>query len=173
MMRQAMIGQTTIRQTWTSVLWKALIAGFAMAAAGFTGMPVWGLDGSQAVYVNGTVQAVAAGAEGTVDTTAATALDFHSTAGEFSIPYAQMNECEFHSEVKVHLGVAPAIAVAIVKKRAKNYFLTMTWQAEGGVPQVATLRFSKIEAQGLLPVLQARASNACHQRPGQYCGWVW
>jgi hypothetical protein len=38
MMRQTTIGQTATRQEWTLVLWKALIAGFAMAAAGFTGI---------------------------------------------------------------------------------------------------------------------------------------
>lgn len=162
-----------MRQAMEMALWKALIAGFAMAAAGFTGMPLWGLEGGHVLYMNGTVQGVAAGAEGTLDATVAAGLEFHSKAGEFSIPYAQMNECEFHSEVKVHLGVAPAIAVALVKKRAKNYFLTITWQAKDDVPQVATLELSKTEAQGLLPILQARASGACHQRPGQYCGWVW
>lgn len=73
----------------------------------------------------------------------------------------------------MHLGVAPAIAVALVKRRAKNYFLTITWQAERSVPGVATPQLSMREAQGLLPILQARASGACRQKPGQYCGWVW
>jgi hypothetical protein len=47
--------------------------------------------------------------------------------------------------------------VALVKKRAKVHFVTITWKDEQGVAEVVTLELSKNGSRGLMSVLDARA----------------
>jgi hypothetical protein len=135
--------------------------------------PTFAMDGEEVSYVNGTVQAMKAGAAGALDASSATALEFKSSAGQFSIPYASITSYQYREETKFHLGVLPAIAVALVKKRAKVHFVTITWQGERSVPEVVTLEASKLDSEGLLAVLHARATGACKTQPKQVCGRTW
>lgn len=135
------------------VMLTAVAAGSALAA---TGQP--------ATYVSGSLPGAKPGSVGTLDMTALATLDFRSSDGsQLSIPFAAIGKYEYREESKVHLGVLPAIAVALVKKRAKVHFITMVWKGNRGVTEVATLEMSNTAANGLMTLLRARVPNACRQ----------
>lgn len=150
-----------------------ILAAFVAIAVVSPSAAAFVLDGQQVAYVNGTVQMLKEGAVGTLDTSSATVLEFKSSAGQFTIPYAGISSYQFREESKFHLGVLPAIAVALVKKRAKVHFVTITWQGDRSVAEVVTLEGSKQDSEGLLTVLHARATWACKAKTKQFCGRVW
>ena len=81
----------------------------------------------QAEYLGGTVPSIKTGAIGQFDLSSASQLSFQSPAGSFSIPYAAITSYEFSQEVTHHLGVAPAIAVGLIKKRQRQHFLRISY----------------------------------------------
>jgi len=131
------------------------------------------LEQNQATYAIGTVQAVKMGTVGTVDLTSASELVFHSTAGEFAIPYAQVISYTWRDEVKKPLGVLPTIALALVIWPPKAHYVTVTWRGEHDAAEVATFEVSKLESRGLAALFEARAPGACKPRGGQVCGQQW
>lgn len=121
--------------------------------------------GQAATYVSGSLQETKPGTAGTLDMTAPATLDFHmSDGGQFSIPFAAIGNYEYREESKFHLGVLPAIAVALVKKRAKVHFVTMSWKGNRGATEVATLEMSKTAANGLMSLLRVRVPGTCGQK---------
>jgi hypothetical protein len=118
---------------------------------------VFALDGKDVAYVSGTVKGVSEGTAGGLETTLAEALEFRSSAGQFAIPYARIKSYQCREETKFHLGVLPAIAVALVKKRAKVHFVTIVWNDEGDTAEVAKLELSKNGSEALMDLLRARA----------------
>ena len=131
------------------------------------------LEQGEATYAIGTVRAVKMGSTGTVDMTSATELVFHSTAGQFAIPYAQVISYNWRDELKRPLGILPTIALALVIWPPKTYFVTVTWRGEHDAAEVATFEVSRLESRGLTSLLEARAPEACKPRSGQACGQQW
>ena len=115
----------------------------------------------EVAYIGGTSAAVKSGDFGTLDTTSSTDLVFSTTKGRLSIPYASLQRVEYSKEVLFHLGVAPAIAVSLVKRRERKHVFTLTYSDKEGVQQVAVFEVSKELPAILLPVLNARSPTAC------------
>ncbi len=147
----------------TVVVWAGMIFSAAQAFA---------VEGQEAVYVNGTVQTVKQGTAGSWVMTSDTALEFYSGVGGFSIPYAQIRSYQFREEVKIHLGVLAAGAVSLVKKRARNHFVVITWQTEQGTTDMVTIEVAKTAPKVLQSLFEARASGACKPQSGLVCGFV-
>jgi hypothetical protein len=128
------------------------------------------MDGPEVQYVNGTAPGVKEGSVGMVDTSVATALEFHAGATGFSIPYEGISVYKYREENRFRLGVLATIAVGIVKARSKRHLLTITWKDSNGVAEVVTLEASKDEAIGLVALLRARAAQAdCGTRMWPSC----
>jgi hypothetical protein len=133
---------------------------------------LFALGGDNITYVNGTAQNATDGTVGHLDTSSAVALEFHSGAGKFSIPYAGITLYQYREESKYHLGVLPAIAVGLFAPWAKLHFVTITWHGEQDTSEVVTLELSKSSTEALLALLSARATGACRPGSGKVCGRV-
>jgi hypothetical protein len=140
---------------------KKILAIILCVAALFAGHPVWAEDGIAALYANGTVPAIKSGTTGTLDSTSADALVFHSGTGGFSIPYSKITAARFHEENRFRLGVLPAIAVGLLKARAKRYTVTITWTDERGLAQVAEFEMPRQPSMALVTLVRLRAPQVC------------
>lgn len=111
----------------------------------------------QVKYAGGTDKVLQEGAVGRLDTSPQSSLVFESAGNKIEIPYAQIESFTFSEEVARHLGVLPAIGVALVKKRERKHFLRIVYHDEQNVTQVAIFEVPKGSPQALLAILQARA----------------
>jgi hypothetical protein len=121
-------------------------------------------NGMDANYSSGTAPGVKLGVAGKIETTSPTALEFHSNAGDFSIPYAGIMSARYREENRFRLGVLPAIGVGLLKARSKRHFATITWKDERGVVQVAIFENSRENSRALLTVVRVRAPQVCSSK---------
>jgi hypothetical protein len=119
------------------------------------------VEDTQVEYIGGTVQTIPAGAVGHLDISSGTILSFQYAGGTLAIPYNTIRSYEYTQEVAHHLGVAPAIAVGLVKKRQRRHFFRISYQDQTNVAQVLVLEVSKQMPTTLLAVLQVRAPQGC------------
>jgi hypothetical protein len=137
--------------------WIAVLLGLALAVAVVPALA----GGLVVTYLNGTVKAVAENAPGTHDTTTTAALQLQRGQNQVAIPYGAVTTYEYHDENRFRLGILPAIAVGLLKARAKRHLVTIGWKDESGAAQTATFATRRDRAQGLVKVLDARAPQAC------------
>jgi hypothetical protein len=100
-------------------------------------VPVGAVEGNEVMYAGGTVPNVQNGAIGRLDTTSLAAITFEYSGNELVIPYAKIASFEYSQEVARHLGVLPAIAVGLVKKRQRKHFFRISFQDDSGTTEVA------------------------------------
>jgi hypothetical protein len=129
----------------------------------------YAVNGFQVTYATGTVDGARQGVGGVLENTEAAGLRFRGDSGTFLIPYAKIRSYEYHEEGKYGLGVVPWIALRLVAARLKMHLVTITWQGDRNVPEVARLAMSKDTAEGLMAVLRARAERACEPRSAKSC----
>jgi len=135
--------------------------------------PCFAVEAGQVAYMSGTL-AVPQGTIGGFDTTSPEALVFKFTAsgsapGEVDIAYKNIGSFEYSTEVAHHLGVLPAVAVGLVKRRERRHFFTIKFTDSSDVPQAAIFEVPKRDPPGLLAILRARAPQACRLQ-GLNCG---
>jgi len=123
-------------------------------------IPAVALDGTDAVYVGGTVAQLKLGGTGSFDFSRGAGLVFQYAGGSYEIPYERVESYEHSKEVAVHLGVAPAIAVGLIKKRKRNHFVRITFKDSDGLNQVVVFEIPGKLPQVLMPILAARAPRA-------------
>lgn len=119
------------------------------------------VEDGQVRYVGGTAPGLSADSIGQLDTSSATALAFRYPGGDLVIPYAAMQSYQYTQEVAHHLGVAPAIAVGLVRKRQRCHFVRISYHDPDNVAQVIVLEVPKHMPATLLAVLQTRAPQGC------------
>jgi len=117
-------------------------------------------SGQDITYAGGTVASVKAGAAGSLDLSSGTTLRFNSLGGSLEVPYAAIRSYHASSEVAVHLGVAPTIAVGLVAARKRNHFVRITYQDSNHVTQVAVFQVPNTMLRYLMPALESRAPQA-------------
>jgi hypothetical protein len=120
--------------------------------------------GMEVTYTSGTAPGVRLGVDGVLEATSPTALEFHSSSGDFSIPYAGITVARYREENRFRLGVRPAIGVGLLKARSKRHLMTITWKDEGGVAQAAIFESSRQGALALLTIVRVRAPQVCSVR---------
>jgi hypothetical protein len=130
----------------------------------FSGLPAWASDGMEASYVSGTVPTTKLGATGMLDSTKPDVMEFHSSSGDFSIPYTRITAARYHEENRFRLGVLPAIAVGLLKARSKRHIVTITWKDEKELPQVARFEMSKQASMSIVTVIRVRAPQVCQPK---------
>ena len=134
-----------------------------------TPLPTSAVEGDQVMYVGGPVGALNKGALGKLDTTSPTALSFESSGGKLVIPFEEIDSYEYSQQVARHLGVLPAIAVGLVKRRQRRHFFRLTYHDESKTQQVAIFEVSKEAPRTLLAVLQGRAPQGCKPQASGRC----
>lgn len=120
-------------------------------------VPAGAVEDGQVMYTGGTVPALQAGVLGRLDTTSESALSFEYAGSKLAIPYARIDSYKYYEQVARHLGVLPAIAVGLVKRRQQRHFFQIGYRDESNLSQVAVFEVSKQMPQTLLAVLLARA----------------
>lgn len=119
--------------------------------------PAFAVEGSEVAYMGGTVPQLKEGVVGKFDLTSGAGVLFVYSGGSLEIPYGSIESYEHTQEVAVHLGVAPAIAVGLVKRRRRNHFVRITFKDGDGVHQVVVFEIPKTMPAVLMPTLAARA----------------
>lgn len=135
-------------------------------------IPSFALEGSEVAYAGGTISQLKEGAAGSLDMTSSTGLVFNYSGGRLEIPYGRIESYEQTQEVAVHLGVAPAIVVGILKQRRRNHYVRFTFRDGGNQPQVAIFEVAKTLPMVLTPTLLAKAPQArCGANNGSSAGY--
>ena len=124
-------------------------------------LPAGAVEDEQVMYAGGTVPAIQAGVLGRLDTTSESVVSFDYAGSKLEIPYAKIDSYEYSQEVARHLGVLPAIAVGLVKKRQRKHFVRISFHDASNVSQVVVFEVSKRLPQTLMPILQSRAPQGC------------
>jgi phosphatidylglycerophosphate synthase len=127
--------------------------------------PAFAVEAGQVAYTSGTLT-IPQGTIGSFETTSPTALIFKFTAsgsglGEVDLVYKNISSFEYSTEVARHLGVLPAVAVGLVKRRERKHFFSIKFTDSSNVVQVAIFEVPKGDPPGLLAILRARAPQAC------------
>jgi len=86
------------------------------------------------MYAGGTVAGVNQGVIGRLDTSSRTALIFEYSGTRVSIPYATIDSFEYSQEVRHHVGILPAIAIGLIKKRERRHFFRISYHDEQSLP---------------------------------------
>jgi hypothetical protein len=134
-----------------------------------TGTPA--VEGSQVLYVGGTAERLPQGLLGRLDTTSEVALNFDYAGGKLVIPFVAIDSFEYSQQVARHLGVLPAIAVGLVKRRQRRHFLRISYHDESSAAQVAIFEVSKETPPTLLAILEVRSPQGCNPRANGRCGF--
>lgn len=121
----------------------------------------FGVSGNEVAYVGGSISGLRPGDIGAFDLSSETDLVFGSDGKRVSIAYNKIRKIEYRKDVAVHLGVAPAIAVGLIKRRERRHFVTLTYTDETGIQQAAVFEVAKDKPRTLIPILAARAPRAC------------
>jgi hypothetical protein len=117
-------------------------------------------DDGNVTYTGGTAPQVKEGSAGRFDFSSAAQLRFVSSVTVLEIPYGNIESFQHTKEAAVHLGVAPAIAVALVAARRHNHFVRIIWKDSNQLPQVAVFEVPKSMTAYLMPMLEARSPRA-------------
>lgn len=131
--------------------------------------PVLAVDDGDVSYVGGTVENLKEGSPGKLDIRSQTELIFVSSSVKLVIPYASIDSYEHSQQVAHHLGVLPAIAVGLVKKRQRKHFLHIAYHDESKTPQVAIFEVPKKMPLTLFAILQQRAPQGCKPQAYSKC----
>jgi hypothetical protein len=128
-------------------------------------VPTFAVESGRATYTSGTLT-VAQGTIGSLDIRVRTALVFKFTAtspgsGEIDIPYDKITGFVYRTEVAHHIGVLPAIAVSLVKRRERKHYFTIDFNDSSGAAQVAIFEVPKQDPPALLATLRSRSPQAC------------
>jgi hypothetical protein len=140
------------------------ISSILVLSALFT-VPTFAVEAGQVMYASGTLS-VAQGTIGSLDIRVPTTLVFKFAAtssglGEIDIPYDKITGFVYRTEVAHHIGVLPAIAVTLVKRRERKHYFTINFNDSSGTAQVAIFEVPKQDPPALLATLRARSPQAC------------
>lgn len=132
-------------------------------------LPAVAEEGDDVRYIGGTVTTLKDGMLGKLDAKSQTELTFDSSGTRLAVPFARIDSYEHTRQVAHHLGVLPAIAVSLVKKRERRHFLQIAYHDEDDAPHVAIFEVPKKMPRILLAILQQRAPQGCKPRAYEKC----
>jgi hypothetical protein len=119
------------------------------------------VEGTQVMYVGGSVAGLPAGTMGTLDTQRADVLVFQHAGGRLEIPYNSIQSFQYSQRLARRMGVLPTIAVGLVKRRQRRHFVEVAFRGAEGSAQAVVLEVSKEMAQPVTAVLVARSPKPC------------
>jgi len=132
--------------------------------------PAFAADPIPVLYDNGSAPNLPAATNGTLDLTSPTDLTFRSASNgaTLSIPYTSITGFNYRVESTHHLGVIPAILVALVNSRLHRHLFTINYTDDANNKQIAVFDIPKDEPRLLLPLLRLRTSVCAAKNPN--CG---
>jgi len=95
------------------------------------------IEGSDVMYIGGSVAGVKEGTIGRLDVTANQVLVYEHGESRVEIPYASIQRFQYSQRLARRLGVAATIAVVLVKYRQRRHVIELYFQDGTGVNQVA------------------------------------
>jgi hypothetical protein len=123
-----------------------------------------GKESGQVLYLGGSAANMKDGALGKLDTGSKDEIVFVYSRGKFTIPFASLDSYESSDRVARHLGVLPAVAVGLVRRRQRRQFFEFHYRDENHVAQVAIFEVPKDMPQTPLGILQSRVPSACQKQ---------
>lgn len=133
----------------------AMLIVLTLAAPAFPAV----VEGSQVMYVGGTIAGLKEGAIGRLDLTQEKGLVFEASGARCEIPYAQISSHSYTRKLARRMGAIATVAVVLVKRRQRRHFIEVNFRSEDGTAQVAIFEISKDAVQTVTAVLEARAPN--------------
>jgi hypothetical protein len=127
-------------------------------------VPVLAVDDGRVMYAGGTIPALPAGTVGRLDTTSEESLTFEYSGTKVLIPHSEIESFEYSTEVTRHMGVMPAIAVGLIKKRQRRHYFRISYRGADNVSQVVVFEVPKHMPRTLQAVLMVRAPQTCNPR---------
>jgi hypothetical protein len=131
-------------------------------------LPAAAANDGPVVYVGGTAS-MKDGIAGRLDTSSASALSFEATGSTLVIPYAKIESYEYTRKVARHLGVLPAIAVGLVKKRQRRHFFRISYRDDSDALRVVLFEVPKQMPPVLEAILRAKAPQGCGTQAYAWC----
>ena len=125
------------------------------------------LDQGRATYVGGTLDAKFRTA-GQLKFSEPKTVSYEGTNLRLAIPYEQIVSYRYCRQVSRHLGILPAIAVALVKPRQHRHVFTIVYFDEQRRKQVAIFEVPKQAAGTVKAILDAKGVTSCIEY--QPCG---
>ena len=127
------------------------------------------LQPSEVKYVGGTGK-LTPGSEATLDLSSPTVLSFQPKPAGSSllIPYTRLLCYQYGTEVAHHVGVLPAIAVSLVKKRERRHFLTIDYTGDDNATEIMVLEIPKDAPRTLVPIFQAKSRKCMPAVPSPH-----
>jgi hypothetical protein len=144
---------------------KAVVLGVVLLVSVAAGA----VEGNEVEYFGGTVKSVQSGTVGQFDMSLPSDLTFQFSGGSLVIPYASIKSYDYSTEVAHHLGVAPAIAVGLIKKRQRRHYVRISYQDSSEVTQAVVFEVPKQMPRTLMAILQTRAPHGC--KTASPCGY--
>jgi hypothetical protein len=120
-------------------------------------------------YAGGTVTGLKEGSIGKLKTSSTRSLMFDSAGVSLVIQYAKIDSYEYTHPVARHLGVLPAMAVGMVKKRQRRHFFRISYRDDAGELRVAIFEVPKQMPPVLLAILKTEAPHSCKPTEDEFC----
>lgn len=120
-------------------------------------------------YLGGTLASLQEGDRGKLDTSSPTDLVFESSTRRLVIAFVKIDSYEHSQQLAHHLGVLPAVAVGLVKKRKRRHFICIAYHDENNTPQVAIFEVPKKMPLTLMAILRQRAPQGCKPQVYEKC----
>jgi hypothetical protein len=127
------------------------------------------VQGDNVMYAGGTAAGLKEGSVGKLDWKAPDSMTFECSGTKLVIPYATIETFEYTRPVARHLGVLPAIAVGLVKKRQRRHYFSFSYRDDAGDLRVALFEVSKQMPSVLLSILAAKAPGRCRSAMNSAC----
>jgi hypothetical protein len=127
--------------------------------------PAFAVEAGRVAFAGGSVS-VAQGTVGNFDLVSPDAVIFKyggvgstqsTKANQVEIVYKNISGVSYATELAHHLGLLPAIAVGLVRKRERRHLFTSKYTDASDTVQAVIFEVSKKDAPALLEVLRARA----------------
>ena len=118
--------------------------------------PLYAIENDEVLYSGGTVPSIKQNTMGRLDLTSDATLRFEHSPGKLEIPYTRIESWNYYREVAHHLGVLPAIAVGLVKRRERKHFFLISYRDENDTAQAAIFEVSKKMPKVLQAALETR-----------------
>ena len=132
-------------------------------------LPAFALEDGQVLYIGGTAAALKEGVFGRLNTTSPALLIFETPESKLAISFDKIDSYEYSQQLARHLGVLPAVAVGLIKRRQRKHYLRISYHDEANAPQVAIFELPKQMPRSLLAILQLRAPQGCKPRADAKC----
>lgn len=140
---------------------KKLVGLFLILTLSVSAFAIDIVEGTDVLYLGGTIASVTGGTLGHFDTTSQAELTFEGSGKRLVIPYDKIQSFQYSRKLARHYGALLTVAIVMFKFRQRRHFLTINYLDSANTPQVAIFEISKEAPLTVMPVLAVRAPQGC------------